>query len=214
MPIVRAVLFDADGVLQSPTIRWRAALAKHEEFAIDTVLSTFVAELARIETEHLETERDFSSALARLLVNLGMRINATTVLAILNAIDCDPEIFNLVRQLKKNDIQCYLASNQQQHRARHMSNALGYSTLFDKEFYSCQIGIAKPKVAFFRYIMHEIHETGDELLFIDDRAENVVAARQAGLHAEIFERSQGVGVLEDLLARHGITSASTSTPGD
>ena len=39
------------------------------------------------------------------------------------------------------------------YRARYMSEDLGYSRLFDREFYSCDIGHKKPDAAYFLAIL-------------------------------------------------------------
>lgn len=206
---VDAVLFDADGVLQSPTVRWRAALAAHAgRSADDEALGGLAAALLRLEADHLTGERDFEGALVRLLTEVDDRasvgLDAPAVLRIFNAIDPDPQVLAVVAALRRQGYRCCLASNQQPHRADHMSRALGYRALFDQEFYSCRLGAAKPDGRFFARVVDRLKVPADRIFFVDDRAENVHAARGAGLQAERFERSQGVDTLRRLLTMNGI----------
>jgi len=64
----------------------------------------------------------------------------------------------------------------QQHWSRH----------FDHRYYSCRLGAAKPAAAAFQLVISDLGERPDELLFIDDRAENTSAARDLGMRAITF----------------------------
>lgn len=78
-------------------------------------------------------------------------------------------------------VPCHIASNQQAGRARHMSEVLDYKNLFTREFYSCALGVAKPDIAFFELVLHSLDLRGANVLFLDDRRENVEAASGLGL---------------------------------
>jgi putative hydrolase of the HAD superfamily len=49
--------------------------------------------------------------------------------------------------------------------------------------FSHRLGIAKPDERIYRYAIAGVNAPAEETLFIDDRAENVAAARALGLHA-------------------------------
>jgi len=87
-----------------------------------------------------------------------------------------------------------------------MSVTLGYEKLFDREFYSCRIGVAKPNPAFFARILEDTGLRAASVLFIDDRAENVLGAQSIGIHAFQFEQSEGVEALLEKMASHGVKS--------
>jgi hypothetical protein len=65
-----------------------------------------------------------------------------------------------------------------------MSEILGYKEAFDREFYSCDVGLAKPDLEYFRSILRELGIPPENVLFIDDKLENVCAAQEIGLLAE------------------------------
>ena len=88
-----------------------------------------------------------------------------------------------------------------------MSQTLGYSRLFDREFYSCDLGCMKPSAAFFEAMVREGGLDPARTLFIDDRLDNVEAARSCGLVAEHFVLWQapgGAATLERLLVDRGL----------
>ena len=63
-----------------------------------------------------------------------------------------------------------------------MSGQLGYRGLFDQEFYSCRMGVAKPATAFFLLIVDELGLSPTNVLFLDDHEANVHSAHEAGLN--------------------------------
>lgn len=85
-----------------------------------------------------------------------------------------------------------------------MSEKLNYRTFFTREFYSCSLGVAKPEVAFFEQILHELDLQGNNVLFLDDRQENVDAAQRVGLAAEVYVGESGPDVLQRILVEHGL----------
>ena len=85
-----------------------------------------------------------------------------------------------------------------------MSESLNYRSLFDTEFYSCFVGAAKPKAAFFEKVVAQLGCDASGVLFLDDRAENVEGAKQAGLNAAVFFGSEGPIALRRQLASFGV----------
>ena len=74
----------------------------------------------------------------------------------------------------------------------------GWSPGFDRRFYSCRLALAKPDPAVYEAVLDDLGATPRSVLFIDDRAENVLAARAAGLQAVRFRSAQELpGQLDD-----------------
>jgi putative hydrolase of the HAD superfamily len=61
-----------------------------------------------------------------------------------------------------------------------------WSRHFDHRYYSCRLGAAKPARQAFQLVIGDLGERPDEMLFIDDRAENTRAARELGLRTITF----------------------------
>ncbi len=53
-------------------------------------------------------------------------------------------------------------------------------------FLSYQIGARKPDAAIYRHTVEQLGVAGEQCFFIDDRPENIEAARAAGIHARQF----------------------------
>ena len=205
MPRMRAILFDADGVLQRPGADFRAACAAIlGERALE--IERFMRELFALEKPALTGERDFLADMDGFLAGYGLVDRTNDVLAIWTAIETDAAMFAEVAALRRRGVLCCLATNQQPFRGRHMSETLGYRELFDHEFYSHSLGVAKPDPSYFRAIAKRLALAPAEMLFIDDHEANVLGAREAGLHAELFPRApaSSTAELHAILSRHGL----------
>ncbi|HEY3930134.1 MAG TPA: HAD-IA family hydrolase [Candidatus Koribacter sp.] len=200
---VSTVLFDADGVLQDPIERWQPAFARKFSSVGDN-LDAVVQSVIATELTHLTRDGGFLDDLDATLARCKFAGRSAEVLEILNAIRVDSDIVKIVRELRARGINCHLATNQQSHRARYMSEAIGHRDLFDREFYSCRIGIAKPDIGFFKFILGELRVQPGSVLFIDDREDNVTSAIAAGLQARLFPAAGGATAMRNILNRFGL----------
>lgn len=57
----------------------------------------------------------------------------------------------------------------------------------DRIVASCHLGCRKPDAAFYRGLLEQLDLSADRVAFVDDRAENVRGAADAGLRAHRFE---------------------------
>lgn len=199
---LRGVIFDADGVIQS--------LPEGSLERSAAVLGLTMTDLgALFEAERLAIAGSVSlaDALSPVLAGLGKQELLGQMLVLWCQADIDQDVLAVVGELRRAGVRCYLGTNQPDVRATFMRTALGYDRIFDASFYSCELGVAKPDPAFFEAILEQIDAAGSQLLFVDDRPENVAGAAAAGLRGEVYSRRQGVGRLQDVLAAHGLAAA-------
>jgi putative hydrolase of the HAD superfamily len=208
-PRIKAILFDADGVLQRPSVWWREALMPILGAVDIAEVDPFLRDILETELAHLCTTSGFDAALMETLTRWNRSERFAETADALNAIRPYDDVIALVRSLRLAGMPCYIASNQQAGRARHMSEALGYREIFVKEFYSCRVGFAKPDIAFFHRVLELLDLPSQCVLFVDDRTENVDAAKRAGLHASVYDGESGVEVLRAILAEHGVSMKAT-----
>jgi putative hydrolase of the HAD superfamily len=77
--------------------------------------------------------------------------------------------------------------------------------IFAAFFSSCYVGIRKPDVGIYQMALQVMQRTADECIFVDDRAENVKGAVNAGLTGIQF---QNVAQVSDELRRFGVQVAA------
>ncbi len=201
-----AVLFDADGVIQRPAPDRRRMMSQLLGPRADQ-LDEFMGDLWAAEHPTLTGHADFAEALSDVLARWQCRGSLSEALRVWRMIDVDPEMLDAIRALQQIGVSCYLATNQELHRACHMSETLGFANLFDGEFYSCRLGLVKPDPKYFRAIVGELKIAPNRVLFLDDREVNVRAARSVGLHATVFAGEAGADALHRILREFGISVA-------
>jgi putative hydrolase of the HAD superfamily len=202
--VIRAVLFDADGVLQGALPGWKERLA---ELVPADRADEFVTEVFAAELPPLRGESSWPDELAKVLARWNVTAPLDDVLANWNAIEVYPGELDVVRAVRAAGTGVYLATNQQAYRAAYMRANAGYDAIFDAEFYSCDLGLAKPDPAYFATILAAIGTPGTDALFIDDNLLNVEGARTAGLHAEHFPPGSGPTALREVLSRYDVPLA-------
>ncbi|HEX7160396.1 MAG TPA: HAD-IA family hydrolase [Trebonia sp.] len=200
---IRHVMFDADGVLQDLPGGWIAAA---EPFFGERTLEF----LERSYEAHLPTlagHGDHMTILAAILTDFGVTVPVADVYrGIWLGIEPVAASLAIVRALRGRGYGVHLGTNQERYRTAHMREKLGYDALFDVSCYSCELGAAKPDVAFFTEAAKRIGADPPTVLFIDDSTRNVEAARTAGFAAEQWCLDDGYDALHDLLARHGVSA--------
>jgi FMN phosphatase YigB (HAD superfamily) len=198
---IRWMLFDADGVLQIIPDGWQAALdGLLGEDPAGTLLEVFTD-----EQEKSMTGGDFREILAATLRRRGVDTDPDRILQCWRLLKVDMAMIDRIRQLRQVGVRCALATNQQNVRVQHMRQMPEYHGVFDAEFYSWEVGLAKPDPAYFAEIVQRIGVRPNEALFVDDRDDNVQGAREVGLRAEVFVAEGGVPELDRILALHGVT---------
>lgn len=202
--IISDVLFDADGVLQTwlpgtidalrglPQSTPKGVVLDAELLAgpngpREALVAGFLKAVFAAEEPCLRGEAVFAEQLEPVLTAWGAHQPISQALAIWRSIAPYPGMFTLIKRLQGAGVRCHLATNQQPTRAAYMRRDLGYDELFDRSFYSCDLGVAKPAPDYFRRILASLEVDSASVLFVDDRQENVAAAVSLGIQGLHFE---------------------------
>jgi putative hydrolase of the HAD superfamily len=208
---IRALLLDADEVLQYPNPSRNAGLERILGFVPEPV-AEFVAEVHAAEDTTLTGVLDLLDVLAPVLSRWGVTgvpDKARNVRQWLNAIAVDNSILDLVSHLRLRGYWCALATNQQPHRAQFMADQLGYRALFDRCFFSCDMGLAKPDPRYFQVILAELQLNPEDVIFVDDKPQNVRSASSLGIRGICFANPKDGSAgpaLRQLLAQLGVAA--------
>lgn len=109
--------------------------------------------------------------------------------ALRNAIRVNFEVFTLVDELKENQIKVGLLSNIDKKRAKYIRE-FGLYNAFDPCLLSYEIGIEKPNLKAYEILIGCFSCHPKEIVFIDDKEENVKGAKRAGLDAIHFQSAK------------------------
>ncbi len=106
--------------------------------------------------------------------------------------DVNPEMYVLIDELKKNRIRVGLLTNTGEEWA-NINREFGFFKPFDPCLLSYQVGFEKPDPAIFRVLLTELGSPKPkEVVFIDDKADNVEQAKALGIDAILFESSDQI----------------------
>lgn len=185
--MIKALLLDADGVLFFHADKlFSERLAKEHGVDADKLEDFFT----RIFPECLIGKRDLKAELSNHIEKWGWRGTVDDLLDYWFNYEhkVDQPLIDNIRALKQRGITSYVATNNERYRADWLFRSLNIDdSVFEKLFASGDLGYAKPDPRFFIFVMRDlISYRPDEILFWDDTAANVEAARSAGMAAELY----------------------------
>jgi epoxide hydrolase-like predicted phosphatase len=71
-----------------------------------------------------------------------------------------------------------------------------FKDFFDTIYYSCEIGLRKPDVECFEWVLNENNLVAEKTIFIDDSAQNIEGAKIAGMQTILLEPGRYIEDLE------------------
>lgn len=107
----------------------------------------------------------------------------------------------LLKKLQPN-YRLFLLSNTNETHVTEFEKTLqqtqGYNNLepfFEKVYYSCRMGMRKPDVEIFEFVLNENKLNPAETIFIDDSPQHVEGALNAGINAYLLPKEKDITVL-------------------
>jgi putative hydrolase of the HAD superfamily len=100
--------------------------------------------------------------------------------------EIDEDMVAFVGELRHRGARLALLSNIPEELAAHYEQRHEWLAAFSVLALSCRIGHAKPAVEAFQWCARALESEPADLLFIDDRAENVAAAEAVGMRGHLF----------------------------
>ncbi|MDO5698784.1 MAG: HAD-IA family hydrolase [Dermatophilus congolensis] len=194
-----AVLVDADGIIQSVEGTWVERLAR---FAPDDA-EGFIRELFDAEAGPLSGEGEWLDQILGVLRRRGIpEVYAGDVIVPWAIIDRFHDCLDVVREVAAST-PCHLATNQTRFRADIM-RGFGYEQVFETLQFSYELGAHKPDPVYFERVLERLGIGGDQAFFIDDKSENVEAARTVGITAAHHDPRDGAEGLRRIFTAAGL----------
>ena len=100
-------------------------------------------------------------------------------------------IFDLKRQ-SQGAVKIYAMSNISKEDWAVLSTKIPDWSIFNQVFTSGYAGMRKPDPEFYRHVLQEIELFPEDVLFIDDKMENVLAAKSLGIDSLVFDNNVNV----------------------
>ncbi len=208
---VQALVFDCGGVVLRDRDdgyyeRWEARLGLQPGELRERLWSGPLwaqAELGRL------SEAEFWAAAGR---ELGLSPEETDQLArdLWASWAVDPDVLALIDQARRR-FRVAMLSNATDALEHQLAHIHGIADRFDPLINSARCGIAKPSPEIYQLLLERLQLEPGEIVFIDDRAENVTAAAALGMHVIWFVHPQE---LERQLAPYLHLEASITRPAE
>jgi putative hydrolase of the HAD superfamily len=99
------------------------------------------------------TGKDFGAAMREVLRQFEISAHLEEVIDPNWWIEVRQPMLDAVRAVRDLGLRCALATNQQNLRGGYMRSSLGFEAIFDEQFYSYELGFAKPEAGYFKAIM-------------------------------------------------------------
>ncbi|MBI2355633.1 MAG: HAD hydrolase-like protein [Candidatus Doudnabacteria bacterium] len=182
--MMKAVLFDADGMVINKPRRFSAVLSEEYGIPIEKVTEFFDAEFYPI----LIGKADLKEKIAKYLLLWGWRGTVDEFLLYWFRAEhyIDERVVGDIQRLKQAGIKCYMVTDNEKYRTEYMENQMNFAGLFEKVFSSSRLGADKPNVEFWKKVLDDVREPVESILIWDDEEKNLASARQLGLRAELY----------------------------
>lgn len=196
--MIENLILDMGGVILD--VDYRKIFTRFSEYGCHHMSSFFT------QQEQIPLVDDFEKG----LIGAGKFRDEVRKLANERLSDCEiDEIWNsmvlrvrvedveLIETLRKKYEKIFLFSNTNGIHVEFVKKmffkAMGYDIfeeLFDKVYFSNEIGLRKPDVESFEYVLTDCAIEGKKSLFIDDTRKNIEGAKKAGLNACLLDNGR------------------------
>jgi len=148
---------------------------------------------ARYEIGQIETEDEFSSIIGQDL-GLDSDFVRTTFQAARKSLEANDELVGFIQELKRTTgISVYAMSNIPRSDADYLSREHPSTmSVFDRVFASGAHGSRKPDPPFYRMVLADSQLVPERTIFVDDKIQNVDAARNLGMRGLHFESTNAL----------------------
>jgi putative hydrolase of the HAD superfamily len=181
---IQAMLFDADGVVVNPSFQFAKLLTEQYGITREMTRGFFGGVFNECNVGRAELKQ----VLPPYLEGWGWKGTVDEFVQLWLKTDhvIDMRIVNYISRLRRRGMLCCLATIQEANRAAYMRKEMGFTEVFDRLFFSCEVGYQKPELAYFHAVQQSLALEPQELLFWDDYLKNVDAARECGWQAELY----------------------------
>jgi HAD superfamily hydrolase (TIGR01509 family) len=183
----KAIIFDLGAVILN--INYQNTIDEFTKLGVKNAATFYSKKVQTDLFNQIETGMISSNEFLKSLQKETKNANINQVEKAWNAmlLDLPEERVQLIKKLKNNHT-IYLLSNTNAIHIDAFKKQLGnrkwlaFCKLFDKMYLSHELGLRKPDVKIFEYILKEQKRKAEEVFFIDDSPQHIASAKKIGIH--------------------------------
>lgn len=183
----KAIIFDLGAVILN--INYQNTIDEFTKLGVNNAATFYSKKVQTNLFNQIETGMISSNEFLKALQKETKNANINQVEKAWNAmlLDLPEERIQLIEKLK-NNYSIYLLSNTNAIHIDAIKKQLGnrkwlaFCKLFDKMYLSHELGLRKPDVKIFEYILKEQKLKAEEVFFIDDSPQHIASAKKIGIH--------------------------------
>ena len=183
----KAIIFDLGAVILN--INYQNTIDEFTKLGVNNAATFYSKKVQTNLFNQIETGMISSNKFLKALQKETKNANINQVEKAWNAmlLDLPEERVHLIKKLKNNHT-IYLLSNTNAIHIDAFKKQLGnkkwlaFCKLFDKMYLSHELGLRKPDVKIFEYILNEQKLKAEEVFFIDDSPQHIASAKKIGIH--------------------------------
>jgi HAD superfamily hydrolase (TIGR01509 family) len=182
---MKAVLFDADGVLfdgknAAGQYRWQETVEEDLGLTQADIRQIFESDSEAVKGK-VDTKIKLSNVLQALKKDAMVTPEDFLTYWLKKDVYINNKMLKLVCELSQP---VYIATNQDPYRSARIKSLIGHH--FQKMFTSCEIGYIKPEPGFYQHIEQDLQLPASHLLLIDDTKVNIESAKARGWKTHHF----------------------------
>jgi len=183
----KAIIFDLGAVILN--INYQNTIDEFTKLGIKNAATFYSKKVQTDLFNQIETGMISSNEFLKALQKETKSANIIEVEQAWNAmlLELPEERVQLIKKLK-NNYTIYLLSNTNAIHINAFKRQLGktkwlsFCELFDKIYLSHELGLRKPDVKIFEYVLKEQKLKTEEVIFIDDSPQHIASAKKIGIH--------------------------------
>ncbi len=189
---MKALLLDVDGVILNKGEYFSLRFAREHGVPVELVTEFFKGPFVACQ----KGEADLKEEIVPYLEKWGWKGDAESFMKYWFESDFSPneERIEQVRELRRNGVRCYIASNNEKYRAQYITEQLTKYDVVEGAFFSSDLTLRKDNPEFFRAVLRALDLKPADVTFIDNDERNVATARELGIDAREYHE----GILTEL----------------